>query len=264
MRWERVASIALLLVLYGIIMEFAGHGGGPLALLLVFGWPQVWGSAQLPGWIGIGVLIRSLFISGQSFLSYRGWGATLLGCSLWLFASSSEAVLFTVMTAIPFHIAWGYTIWQGYRGQPAFSKPALDRRPTTVLYAVLFFGFTLLLRLPYLVGGLWHGPQEGQPWLSHLLPLLLFAGDLVLIYAIWIGKNWARWAFLALALWGWGQFMWYAGATLTTLSPQTLVVATHIVATTVAFVMVFTPPGSRWFQTIGHSDQRRDPQPAAL
>jgi len=115
MQWKRLLSVVGILLLYGFVMVAAGHGMGQVGLLLVMGWPQVWGLAQLPGWIGIALLLRALFVQDTVYRSLRGWSTTLLGCLLWLFAWLSDVPVLTLTTAIPFHFVWAYSVSEWFR-----------------------------------------------------------------------------------------------------------------------------------------------------
>ena len=204
----------------------------------------------MPGWLGIALLIRAYFISNQSFPILRGWGATLLGCSLWLFVIKSEAMQFTIMTAIPFHFAWGYAALTGFRPPLRNLTRVLTERPTAVLFAVGLFALEALIRLPGVLNMAFASGQARRDWLLTLLPLLYFSADLLLIYVIWHGRNWARWSYLALSLWGWGQFFWYTGTTPLAVFPQNLRIGAQLLATSIAFVLLYRSPGSDWFRTI--------------
>jgi hypothetical protein len=46
---HRFAVVAALALAHGLIVIIAGHGIGPVALLMVFGFASAWQSGQFPG-----------------------------------------------------------------------------------------------------------------------------------------------------------------------------------------------------------------------
>ena len=54
------------LLTYSAILIGAGHGAGPIGLLLIFGSPEVWWMPQLFGWIGVVLEIVALFKVSKS------------------------------------------------------------------------------------------------------------------------------------------------------------------------------------------------------
>ena len=83
--------IGAVLIAYGGVVIFAGHGAGPVALLMLFGSPTAWLSSQILGWPGALVSLSALFASSEpSYLSRRFWGALLLMLSVCAFVSRSE------------------------------------------------------------------------------------------------------------------------------------------------------------------------------
>ncbi|MDH4304114.1 MAG: hypothetical protein OEV53_08645 [Nitrospira sp.] len=202
MQWKRLLSVVGILLLYGFVMVAAGHGMGQVGLLLVMGWPQVWGLAQLPGWIGIALLLRALFVQDTVYRSLRGWSTTLLGCLLWLFAWLSDVPVLTLTTAIPFHFVWAYSVSEWFRQGAGPRRRLLNDRPRVVLYAVGLLGLTLLFRLPVLFRGVQQLRVDDEGWLLQLLPQLSFFAEVALVYAVWIGKHWARWCLVGFALSG--------------------------------------------------------------
>ena len=56
---RRFLAVAVLVLAHGMIVIFAGHGIGPVALLMVFGSSSAWLSSQFPGWVGWAVLLST-------------------------------------------------------------------------------------------------------------------------------------------------------------------------------------------------------------
>ena len=264
MHWDRLPSVAGLLLLYGLVMVAAGHGMGPVGLLMVMGWPQVWGPAQLPGWIGILLLLRALFVQDATYRSLRGWGASLLGGSLWLFAWLSEVPVLTLTTAIPFHFAWAYAVSEWLRQGSGPGRRLLSERPRVILYAVGLLGLALLLRLPVVLRMAEQVRFDDERWWLHLLPFVSYVAETALVYAIWRGTHWARWCLVGLALWGWGSTFWYAGAMFLTITAQSLLVDLELLAETTGLVLLYLPPGSRWFQIVPDTDVKGTPLPTTI
>ncbi|MCC6967384.1 MAG: hypothetical protein IT391_14025 [Nitrospira sp.] len=250
MHRNRLLSVIGLLFLYGFVMVAAGHGMGQVGLLLVMGWPQVWGVGQLPGWIGIVLLFRALFVEDVAYRSLRGWGATLLGGSLWLFAWLSEIPVLTLTTAIPFHCVWAYALSEWLQQGTGPRRRLLNERPRVVLYAIGLLGLALLVRFPAMLRGIQQISFDDEDWLLHLLPQLSVIAEAALVYAVWTGSHWARWCLVGLALWGWGTIIWYAGAMFLSVTPQSLLMDAKLLVEVTALVLLFIPPGSRWFQTV--------------
>ncbi len=185
-----------------------------------------------------------------TYRSLRRWGTTLLGGSLWLFAWLSDVPVLTLTTAIPFHFVWAYSLSEYLRQGAGPRRPLLNDRPRVVLYAVGLLGLTLLLRLPLILRGVQAIRFDDEGWLLQLLPQISLLPEAALVYAVWIGKHWARWCLVGLALWGWGTIFWYAGAMFLSLTPQSLLMDLKLLAEVTALVMLYIPPGSHWFQTV--------------
>jgi hypothetical protein len=89
--FRRLLVVGAVLMAYGMVVIFAGHGAGPVALLLLFGSPSAWLSRQILGWPGALVCLAALCApSDPSHLSLRFWGASLLMLSVGAFVSRSE------------------------------------------------------------------------------------------------------------------------------------------------------------------------------
>lgn len=250
MYWNRLPSVAGSLLLYGLVMVAAGHGVGQVGLLLVMGWLQVWGLAQLPGWIGIALLLRALFVQDTAYRPLRGWGTSLLGGSLWLFALLSEAPVLTLTTAIPFHFAWAYAVSEWLRQGPSPGRRLLSERPRVILYAVGLLVLTLLLRLPVVLRMIEQVGFDDDRWWLYLPTLVSLIAEAALVYAIWIGTPWARWCLVGLALWGWGSIFWYAGSMFLTITAQSLLLDLQLLAEITGLALLYIPPGSSWFQSL--------------
>lgn len=241
----------MILLAYGFVQIAASHGIGPVWLLLPMGWLEVWGHAQLPGWIGVFLLIRVLFAPESAYRSFRGWGATLLGGSLWLFAMKSESLTLTLATAVPFHFVWAYAVseWVSYGSMPV--RRVLDERPRVIYYAVGLLGIMLLLRLPIVFRSFeLIQSDDVEGWWTQALPLVSLIAEAALVCAVWAGAPWARWGLIGLALWGWGTTFWYAGAIFLSVTPQSLLASLRLLAEGTGLALLYMPPGSRWFQTV--------------
>ena len=98
---RRLFVVGAILIAYGWIVIFAGHGAGPVALLMLFGSPSAWLSAR--SWAG-----RALSPASQRsapdqdcLLRRRFWGAVLLVLSVGMFVFRSEVIIFSALTAFP-------------------------------------------------------------------------------------------------------------------------------------------------------------------
>ena len=80
----------------------AGHGVGPVAMLLVLGW-QYWTAAVLTGWTGISLLVASKLV-GTS-VAVADFGALLILASWALFLWQAEVRRINLVTSIPFFAA---------------------------------------------------------------------------------------------------------------------------------------------------------------
>ena len=122
-------------IAYGMVVIFAGHGAGPVALLL-FGSPTAWLSSQILGWLGALVSLVALYARSEpAYLSLRFWGALLLVLSIGAFVSRSEVIVFSALTAIPLLGMWLYLLWRyvaSLRTRPRASTPG---RPRQVIWA---------------------------------------------------------------------------------------------------------------------------------
>ena len=95
----------------------AGHGVGPVGLLLVFGW-EYWSLPVLLGWIGI-----ALLIDGKLFNSLRlcrQFGVASISVSWVIFLWKSDMLLSTIIFLIPFLICLFY--WVKYSAKALRSR----------------------------------------------------------------------------------------------------------------------------------------------
>ena len=103
-RQTRVRLAIGLVLSYSIVTVAAGHGIVPAGLLLVlafvWGAKLLWLSAAIAGWVGVGLALVSC--RNRSRMHELVLAAATLTVSAGLFASQSEVLPFTVLTAIPF------------------------------------------------------------------------------------------------------------------------------------------------------------------
>ena len=106
---HRFVVVAALVLAHGLIVIIAGHGIGPVALLMVFGSASAWQSGQLLGWLGAVVLLPALLVrSERAQVSLRVWGAGLLLLSAAAFIAHSESRVVSSLTALPLLGLWLY------------------------------------------------------------------------------------------------------------------------------------------------------------
>jgi hypothetical protein len=97
---HRFVTVAALVLAHGLIVIIAGHGIGPIALLMVFGSASAWLSGQLLGWLGAILLLPALLVRSEpAQVSLRVWGAGLLLLSAAAFIAHSEARVVSSLTA---------------------------------------------------------------------------------------------------------------------------------------------------------------------
>ena len=97
----RILLTALLVASHAIVLVAAGHGVGPVGLLLLFGEAEEYQPGQVFGWLGIVLLVLSA-VHARSFRLAAPPAMLCLAVSAGAFVSVSEVWIFTAATAIPF------------------------------------------------------------------------------------------------------------------------------------------------------------------
>ena len=109
----RLLALGGIVIAFGIVIIFAGHGSAPVALLMVLGAPRAWLSSQLPGWLGLLVSLAAVFARTESaYRSIRFWGALLLIASVSVFIAHGEVMFISVITATPLLGVAVYCLWR--------------------------------------------------------------------------------------------------------------------------------------------------------
>ena len=96
------ASLGLVFSL-AIVIIGAGHGAGPVGLLLVLGDFSAWGWHLSLGWSGVLLTVAALFFSRRTIHFGLGAGGLLCLAASWvLFFMTTETRGFTLVTSLPF------------------------------------------------------------------------------------------------------------------------------------------------------------------
>ena len=96
------ASLGLIFSL-AIVIIGAGHGAGPVGLLLVLGDFSAWGWHLAFGWSGVLLTLAALFFSRRIIHVGLGAGGLLCLAASWtLFFLATETRGFTLITSLPF------------------------------------------------------------------------------------------------------------------------------------------------------------------
>jgi hypothetical protein len=183
------------LIAYGGVVIFAGHGAGPVALLMLFGHPSAWLSSQILGWPGALASLAALGARSElSYLRQRFWGALLLVLSVGMFVSRSEVIVFSALTALPLLGMWLYFLWRYVASSRASPGPPAPGRPRQVTWAVACLGIALVVEAASLV------PTFSR---NGMAPLEVFAVLHFLLLSVltvqtWRGEHWARWGLVVL------------------------------------------------------------------
>jgi hypothetical protein len=192
---RRLLVVGALLIAYGGVVIFAGHGSASVALLMLFGSPSAWLSSQILGWPGALVSLSALCArSASSYLSRRFWGALLLVLSVGMFVSRSEVIVFSALTAFPLLGIWLYCLWRYVASSRASPSPPAPGRPRQVTWAVVGLGITLAVEAASLVPVFSHGSMAPLEVFAVLQFLLLS----MFTVQTWRGENWARWGLVVL------------------------------------------------------------------
>lgn len=105
-RWlitRNVLAVLGILAFLKIILA-AGHGIGPIGLLLFFGTMEAWGLPKILGWLGVAVICISLYCSGR-FNVWGNLGGNVLLLGSWaafLGTADSSHRYDSVIDSIPF------------------------------------------------------------------------------------------------------------------------------------------------------------------
>ena len=240
---HRLLVAGTVLIAYGAIVIFAGHGAGPVALLVLFGSPTAWLSSQILGWPGALVSLGALWARSEpAYLSVRFWGALLLVLSMCAFVSRSERIGFSVLTAIPLLGMWLYFLWRYVASSWEGPRTLAPGRPRQVTWAVVGLGFTLAIEGAFLV------PTFAR---DSMTPLEVFAAFRFLVLSActvqtWRGKNWARWSIVVLLV---APRLFFARGwleTLQQLSADAVITGTLLVLDVAILSLLLTRPASFW------------------
>jgi hypothetical protein len=106
--WQRQRAICLMLdaamvLAFSCIIIAAGHGAGPVGLLLFMGSAEAWGLPMTVAWLGIGLLATSVLMPFRwPYVIQAGVGIICLFISWFLFVSRSEVPFASLFFSIPF------------------------------------------------------------------------------------------------------------------------------------------------------------------
>jgi hypothetical protein len=249
----RFLVASAILIAYSVVVIFAGHGAGPVALLMIFGSSTAWLSSQILGWPGVLVSLAALCARSEAtYLSMRFWGALLLVLSVCAFLSRSEVIVFSALTALPLLGTWLYFLWRHVASSRARPSAATPGRPRQVTLAVVGLGITLIVQAASLV------PTFAQ---DSMAPLEVFAVLQCLALSVcavqtWRGANWARWSLIALVVASWLLFAQGSLGALRRLSVDAMITGTLLLLDVAILGLLLTRPASSWLRGrqahIGH------------
>ena len=120
-----VASVVALALVgsFGVVIVAAGHGAGPIGLLLFLGSFSDWGLHLALGWTGVLSTLAALFCSPARFhVGFAASGLAVLAAAWVLFLTASEGPELTLMTSIPFLVlsaVRGFQLWKLFSARPA-------------------------------------------------------------------------------------------------------------------------------------------------
>ena len=98
----RFLAVVGLLALFGVVMIGAGHGAGPVGLLLVLGRAKEWVPGQVLGWIGVSLCVGAVFRpTRRGYLGTLLFGLGFLVLSVVAFAVPSDAPASTLAFSVP-------------------------------------------------------------------------------------------------------------------------------------------------------------------
>jgi hypothetical protein len=243
--FRRLLVVGAVLMAYGVVVIFAGHGAGPVALLLIFGLPTAWLSSQILGWPGALLSLAALFATSEpSHLSLRFWGASLLVLSVGMFVSRSEVIVFSALTALPLLGIWLYLLWRYVASRRAIPSTSASGRPRQVTWAVAGLGISLAVEAVFLVPVF----SRNSMALMEVLEVLQFLVLIVLTVQTWRGENWARWGLLVLIV---ANRIFFAQAlveTIRQLSVNAMIAGTWLLLDIAILSLLFTRPASWWLR----------------
>jgi hypothetical protein len=244
---RRLFVFGAVLIAYGWVVIFAGHGAAPVALLMLFGSLSAWLSSQLLGWLGTLIsLAAPCTRSEPAYLSMRFWGALLLVLSVCAFVSRSEVIVFSALTALPLLGMWLYFLWRYVASRRASPSASVPGRPRQVTWAVAGMGITLAVEAAFLIPAFSHGSMAPLEVFAVLQFLVLS----VLTLQTWRGANWARWGLVVLLV---APRLFFAPRWVETLqqfSVQAMLVGALLLLDIAILSLLLTRPASLWLR--GH------------
>jgi hypothetical protein len=103
------AAVALA---FGCVLIGAGHGAGPIGLVMLAGSPEAWGFPTTVGWVGIALLAISVSFPRRGlYLSLTLVGLAMVVASWWLFISPSSSLEWSLVYSIPFLSVLAYRLY---------------------------------------------------------------------------------------------------------------------------------------------------------
>jgi len=103
-RWLGLACDAGVALTFACVLIGAGHGVGPIGLLMVVGSPEAWGLPMAAGWTGLAALALAALVAARSMytaLTLAGLGMVFLSWCLFV-AQSASVFASVVYFSIPF------------------------------------------------------------------------------------------------------------------------------------------------------------------
>jgi len=103
-RWIGLAFDGGVVLLFGCVLIGAGHGVGPIGLLMIFGMAEAWAVPMVVGWLSIAALaLAALVPQRELYVTVVLLGLTLLVISWWLFISQSSSMVASIVPwSVPF------------------------------------------------------------------------------------------------------------------------------------------------------------------
>lgn len=95
-----------LLAGFSAVLVAAGHGVGPVGMLMVMGDAAPWYFGMALGWPGWALILGSLaFSDGMTSRKWQAYGLALVVMSWCVFVSQTEDLSLTLITSVPFLVA---------------------------------------------------------------------------------------------------------------------------------------------------------------